>query len=257
MPATHPYWDEREMLEANERPEILAIGDSWFWYPFNNLLNPIFNLTGRRIIYALGANGAEVTEYVGKRFQKQIAETLEFYKGNIRVVIISGGGNDFAGLDDFDLILRDDCSAATTIAECYEAGQPKVLFDTIETAYRMLVLVILRAIPHAQIVTHNYDYAVPTGQGLLGMGNWLKKPMSLARVKTELQAPLVNDLINKLGQRLKKVAKDNSGNVTFISSAGTLAPGEWANELHPTPLGFEKMARLKWGPVLEALLQRD
>lgn len=27
-----PYWDDRLMLEDNEKPHILAIGDSWFWY---------------------------------------------------------------------------------------------------------------------------------------------------------------------------------------------------------------------------------
>jgi hypothetical protein len=37
-----PYWDDRLMLEDNQDPHILAIGDSWFWFPKNNLLNPIF-----------------------------------------------------------------------------------------------------------------------------------------------------------------------------------------------------------------------
>jgi hypothetical protein len=27
-----PYWDDRLMQEDNEKPHILAIGDSRFWY---------------------------------------------------------------------------------------------------------------------------------------------------------------------------------------------------------------------------------
>ena len=30
---THPYWDEMLMQQDNNVPNILAIGDSWFWYP--------------------------------------------------------------------------------------------------------------------------------------------------------------------------------------------------------------------------------
>jgi hypothetical protein len=253
MPVSHPYWDEREMLENNDRPEILAIGDSWFWYPFNNLLNPIFNIWGDRIIFAIGENGAEITDYVGGRFQTQIAETLEAYKRTIKMVIVSGGGNDFAGLDDFDLILKDDCTKANTVKDCYEAGQPKALFDTIENAYRTLILRIRRVIPDAVIVTHNYDYAVPSGKGFIGMGNWLKKPMDLGKVKPALQTPLVNDLIDQLGRRLAKIAKEIPS-VHFVKSAGALSAGDWVNELHPRPSGFEKVVKLRWAPVLTSIL---
>jgi hypothetical protein len=26
------YWDDRLMLEDNQKPHKVAIGDSWFWY---------------------------------------------------------------------------------------------------------------------------------------------------------------------------------------------------------------------------------
>ncbi len=28
------YWSEEELRRDNRMPTILAIGDSWFWYPF-------------------------------------------------------------------------------------------------------------------------------------------------------------------------------------------------------------------------------
>lgn len=36
------YWDDRLMLEDNQKPHILAIGDSWFGYPLNNRLLFVF-----------------------------------------------------------------------------------------------------------------------------------------------------------------------------------------------------------------------
>ena len=253
MPVARPYWDEQEMLMNSDRPEILAIGDSWFWYPFNNLLNPIFNIWNNKVILAIGKNGALLSDFVDGQFRQQIVESLREYSGTIRMVILSGGGNHFAGLADFDLILKDNCSGATTIEDCYEAGQPKMLFDTIESSYRALILRIQREIPKVVIVTHNYDYAVPSGKGFIGMGNWLKKPMQLAKVKADLQAPLINDLIDRFGDRLRKLAKANAG-VNFVKSSGTLTKDDWANELHPTPSGFNKIAKRRWDPVVRPLL---
>lgn len=251
--AERPYWDERDMLANYERPEILAIGDSWFWYPFNNLLNPIFNIWNGKVILALGDNGAEAVEYVGARFQTLITEALEAYADSIRLVLVSGGGNDIAGEDDFDLILKEDCSGAATFAECYEAAQPATIMDTIESACRTLIVQVRRMVPGAAAVLHNYDYAIPTGEGFLGMGNWLRKPMDDAGVKRELQAPLVNDLIDQLGLRLARL-QGEFDNVRFVNSAGTLAAGEWANELHPKPAGFNKLVRRRWRPILRELL---
>ncbi|QKQ27811.1 hypothetical protein [Candidatus Reidiella endopervernicosa] len=42
--AEYPYWNEDELIASDDHPTLLAIGDSWCWYPINNLLNPINNL---------------------------------------------------------------------------------------------------------------------------------------------------------------------------------------------------------------------
>lgn len=251
--ASAPYWDERDMIAHSERPEILAIGDSWFWYPFNNLLNPIFNLWNGKVILALGGNGAEMADYAGPRFRSEIAETLEAYADSIRLVLVSGGGNDIAGRGDFALLLRDDCRRAGSVAQCYAAGQPEGALDAIERACRSLVSRVRRTLPDAAIVLHNYDYAIPSGKGFMGMGNWLKEPMDEARVPFRLRTRLVNDLIDGLGERFSGLAA-TLDNVHFVNSAGTLRRAEWANELHPRPSGFDKLARLRWRPLLRELL---
>lgn len=40
-----PIWDELQLDGSS--PTILAIGDSWFWYPLNNLANPLHRILNR------------------------------------------------------------------------------------------------------------------------------------------------------------------------------------------------------------------
>jgi hypothetical protein len=263
---TRPYWDERLMIEDNEVPHVLAIGDSWFWYPVNNLLNPIFNvLDADRCILAIGNNGAEAVEYVGDKYRERIRSSLDAWKGSIEAVIISGGGNDFAGLDDMFRIIRTQCNGFTTVDQCFNAGEPGKLFDEVGTAYRSLINMVFAAIPAAKIFLHNYDRAIPTGKGFVGNGNWLKEPMKLAHVDPKLHQGIVNRLLFEFTQRLKARAAE-SGQIFFVDSArlgdvddpdditgkGTLTSTEWANELHPKPKGFNKIAKLRWRPAFKA-----
>jgi hypothetical protein len=41
---------------------------------------------------------------------------------------------------------------------------------------------------------------------------------------------------------LVELAADPANNFILINTQGTLAPAEWANELHPIPEGFCKFA---------------
>lgn len=247
MPLNHPFWDETEMVNEGYGAEILALGDSWFWYPKNNLLNPIFRwLSPARAILALGANGAEAQEYLHPYYKDNFVRCLKTYT-NIRAVLISGAGNDFAGLDDFGDILKADCTGINDPAKCFRPGQPGKLFDTIAAVYDDLVAQVKQHRPEAKVFVHQYDYAIPSGKGFLGIGQWLREPMLRARINdAALRQDVVDMLIDTLGDRLAKLEANAAGRVMFLRSAGTLNPDQWDNELHPTPRGFTKMARAHW-----------
>jgi hypothetical protein len=261
-----PYWDPQLMLEDNEKPHILAIGDSWFWYPLNNLLNPIFkHFNGGKCILAIGNNGAEVVEYVGRKYREGIQATLEAWPDHIEAVLISGGGNDFAGLDDMFRIIRARCEGFSTVDECFNDLQPQGIFDELGEAYEQLIDMIFATAPNARIFLHNYDRAIPTGKGFAGLGNWLREPMARARIDAPLHQGIVNRLLFEFTQRLKsQVAR--SQQVFFVDSArlgdfvrpqdiqgkGTLSGTEWANELHPKPRGFNKIVKICWAPAFAA-----
>ena len=106
-----PVWDESILTRDGLFPTVLAIGDSWFWYPKNNLLNQLhkrLNRKKRHLILVRGHSGAEAVEYQSGPIREQIERDLDRKKGygrTIKAVFLSGGGNDFAGRDDLGKLL--------------------------------------------------------------------------------------------------------------------------------------------------------
>lgn len=261
----HLYWNEYyRLLDSGENVDVLALGDSWFHYPFNNLLTPLHEVLGRPTIYAIGESGARADELCTGSWRANFEKLLAQFP-SIRLVLISAGGNDFAGVGDLDdRILAPDCSGATTLAACYRAGQPGGTFDAVENAYRTLIGTVAAWRPGATILVHNYDYAIPDGRALPGMRGWLKLPMDNDRVPTAgapldgLRREIVRDLIDQQTLRLSELEDGlnapDAPPLELVWSAGTLDDGAWANELHPKPAGFSRLVAECWsGPARRAL----
>ena len=249
------------MVDAHRSASILAIGDSWFWYlfPGGSLLNQLGPLvaTKQHTILAVGNNGAEAYDYVHGKYKNIVAQTLKFHGDGVSAVFISGGGNDFAGLNDLLPLLNEDCSSAQSAGECFKPGNgtgtlDKLMSD-INQAYTLLIGQIMVKCPTGvKIFVHNYDYAIPSGKGVFGGGStWLKKSLEDARVPPQLQQSCIRLIVDRFSQELAVVRAQGNGQVVFVDARGTLGPGDWANELHPTPAGFRKLA-LKWEPELRA-----
>jgi hypothetical protein len=108
------------------------------------------------------------------------------------------------------------------------------------------------------VLVHNYDYAWPTGKGLFGPADWLKKPMDLAKVPRKLRRELLRDLLLGLrNAQLKLAAEPDIGAFIAIESGGTMPddPAQvdqwWANELHPTPKGWKLLSKKAFVPALK------
>ena len=50
---------------------------------------------------------------------------------------------------------------------------------------------------------------------------------------------------------LATLANNSANNCTLVDTQGALAPGDWANELHPYPADFQKLAA-KYADALRA-----
>ena len=259
------YWNEYAALSGDgESPDVLAIGDSWFHYPFNNLLTPLYEVLERPTIFAIGDNGARADELAAGPWLANFRKLLLQYPA-IRLVCISAGGNDFAGIGDLDeRILAPDCSAADTVPACYRDGGVESVFGAVGLAYRTLLDTVAAARPGVPVLLHNYDYAIPDGRTLLGMRSWLKLPMDNCGVpaagapRNGLRREIVRDLIDRftlcLDDVIGAVVGLRPAPVELVWSAGTLGDAAWANELHPRPSGFNRIVAECWsGPARRAL----
>lgn len=262
MKLDNVYWSWDASTADGGNPSILAIGDSWFWFPLpgGSLINQLGKLVNAdHYILAVGNNGAEAFDYVEGKYRKDVKRQLGLHGPSLSAVFISGGGNDFAGFNDLRPMLNDDCSQATTPEQCFRPGNDARTLEWLMTktadSHRALIGQIMASVPPAaKIVLHNYDYAQPTGKGPFG-GNsgWLKPALDDAQVPTALQADCIRYLIDRMTTKLRVLTAIDPNRVFLVESAGTLTPQDWVNELHPKESGFKKIARQKWLPVLTAI----
>ncbi|RYE02012.1 MAG: SGNH/GDSL hydrolase family protein [Sphingobacteriales bacterium] len=251
------YWGTPGALSAGANPSIIFLGDSWFWYPVGNLPLAIHTAFSEHDFLVVGRNGSEAAEWKDKH-RKDIDGAFKFYGDAAQALVLSGGGNDVAGASDFLKIIKANCSKATTPQECYQPGQPESLLSSLFGHYKSVILKFRARNPQAPVILHNYDNAWPSGKGFLGPSDWLQVPMDMAKVPKALRRDLFKDLIEQLHGLHQALADDQAvGPVLALKTAGTLpekpdgVASWWANELHPTPRGFRRIADQKFIPELK------
>ncbi|HJV74735.1 MAG TPA: SGNH/GDSL hydrolase family protein [Noviherbaspirillum sp.] len=257
------FWDERafDAEDGPHMPSILAIGDSWFWYPFpgGSLINYLGDLVGPKghNIFAVGQNGAEAYQYVYGTDEKRVRRALNFHGQSLSAVFISGGGNDFAGFNDLRPLLKYNCANANDEVDCFNpqpTGELYRLMDKIAECYKVLIgRILVSANDRVKIYVHNYDYAYPSGKGVFGNSStWLKAALDAANVPTHLQRRCIAHILDNFTLRLQQIERENQNHVVLVDSRETLQAHQWANELHPKPEGFEKIAVDRWAPHLRS-----
>lgn len=256
--ASNVFWGVHTALGKRATASVLMIGDSWFWYPVDNLATELGALFAQETFVVIGRNGAEAAEWAhGSR--KAIDFGFDMFAGSCKALMLSGGGNDVAGQDDFLRLLNIDCSGFANFEDCWRATQPVAVLTGIVNAYREVIVRFRAYNKTAPIVLHNYDNAWPTGIGLFGPADWLNVPMEIAKVRVELRRNLFKALVDQLGIAQEKLAREEGlGEIIAVKTAGELpetGTGQWwANELHPTPRGFRRLAQNRLaGPLGSAL----
>jgi hypothetical protein len=248
---------------------ILAIGDSWFWYPKNNILEAVIEHPALKDDYRnfqmLGYNGAPINQYVGAgkyaaAFQNELKpSSSQFYSA----VLISGGGNDAI---DYKLALKVDCSGLSAANDCLDPDGRDGLLRDISGSLGLMIHDIAWAFGKqnrmADVFIHGYDYPVPDGRGfaLLGLnaaGPWLKPALDGAGVAADnpqLRIAICRLLIDQLNTMFARFDSPSQG-IHYIDSRGVLRQDanyrqDWDNEMHPTFSGFEQIVDQRWIPIL-------
>jgi len=247
---------------------LVAEGDSWFDYPFNDILSLLEDQHGYDV-ESVAHKGDRVEEmaYGGGQLDDLTRRLEKLLRQGIipRAILLSGGGNDVAG-DEFGMLLNHAGSAISGLND-------QVVTGVIDQRVRLAYVTILNAVTHVcqarlertlPILVHGYDYPVPDGRGFLGgwwflPGPWLEpgfREKGFARLPQRIT--LAKQLIDRFNVQLRAVAALSAfPHVTFVDLRGTLSIGAdyqtwWDNELHPTRLGFERVTQ-RFADALAAL----
>ncbi len=237
---------------------LVAEGDSWFDYPWHDVLTLLEDRHGFDVeSVAHAGDPVEAMAYTGGQLAKFTGTIEKLLRRAIvpAAVLVSGGGNDIAG-DEFAMLLNHAASPRPGLSDAVVRG---VIDERIRDAY-VAILSAVTAICRARtgrtipVVVHGYDYPVPDGRGVLGgwgllPGPWLR-PGLYAKGFGDLQqnVKILADLIDRFNVMLAGVAAIPAfAHVRYLDLRGTLSNGAayrtwWANELHPTEKGFAAIA---------------
>jgi hypothetical protein len=234
---------------------LVAAGDSWFDYPFHDILKILHDGYGYNVestshrgdpMEGMAYLGGQI-DGLSRVFQKVVSQ------GAIpKAVLLSGGGDDIAG-PQFGMLLNNRDSPIKGWSVDILEG---VIEDRIAAAYVAMFNGIdalsdkyaHRTLP---ILVHGYDYPVPDGRGFLGgfgplPGPWLQ-PGFREKNFEDLQETimLMRDVIDRFNSMLIELAgMPEFAHVRYIDLRGVLKTDTtykdwWGNELHPTEKGFE------------------
>jgi hypothetical protein len=232
---------------APATPRVLADGDSWFDYPWilgtdGGVIDHLQSLSGVNILNT-AHYGDSVEQMLGVEKRQRIEALLT--NPGFDILLFSGGGNDIAG-DQFCLWLTANAGGDAASAVDFERLQD--ILKVVEAGYRDLIEIRDRRAPDCWIVTHAYDFPLPSNDGVCGLGPWLKPSLDYRGWRKTLdQFNIVkavmsqfNDILVNLGMEQKMAGKK----FLHVRTQGTLKPlKDWDNEIHPNDGGFTKIAK--------------
>lgn len=235
---------------------LVAAGDSWFDYPFCDVLKLLEDKYGYNVesaahagdpIEAMAYQGGQLDEFA-RGLEKVLAHGV-----NPKAILLSGGGDDIAG-KEFGMLLNN---ATSSISGWNAEIVDGILNQRISTAYKSMVTSINMICEQDMkttlpIFVHGYDYPVPDGRGFWGgwpfPGPWLEPGFREKLFRhLDKNIGLLRTLIDAFNGMLAALAKEQDfRNVFYVDLRGTLSTDLnsdrykdwWANELHPTEKGF-------------------
>ncbi len=259
---THQREVVRLRAQMAARPEappplmILAHGDSWFNYPLNgnSVEVPIRDTDIIAHLRKMGSPSPKIlnlshfgdatTDEMGLAKQKRLIKALttpgNWLDGKPDAILFSGGGNDIAG-DPFCIYLNYKTTDSHTPGLDSERFAGRLA--SVKASYLDLFLFRDRYAKGVPIFGHGYDNARPMQPHPPCTGPWMKPSLNFTGWKDDEGAAILLDALT----RFRRVLTDLEGSpknydFTVVHTEGTLAKSDWANELHPYPPGFKKLA---------------
>jgi hypothetical protein len=247
----------QDVAAAPGKLNLIADGDSWFDYPLadeipvpSDTIVQLRDLLGEKArILSLAHYGLAMTDMMGVSKRQLLEQQLRNGdNGRFAAILFSGGGNDLVG-DQYRLWLRDAAAAGSDPSRAIDQLAMSDVLGIVDSAYRDLFALRDAVVPGIPIFVHAYDFARPTGKGVCDVGPWLAPSLEsrgwmkgTSDPEVAKGAGIVKLMLLEVDKLMRDYAADRGKNVVYVETQGTLGPDEWANELHPTPGGFKKIA---------------
>ena len=265
--AQHKGMKKASVVKHTSAGVLVAEGDSWFDYPFHDVLSELEDEFGFDIesvahkgdtVEGMAYSGGQLDDFA-RCLQKVLRTGVR-----PRAILLSGGGNDVCG-DEFPVLLNH---ARSSIAGFNEAILSGVIDTRLREAYATILSAITGVCVRAvgapiSIIVHGYDYPVADGRGFWGgwgplPGPWLEPGFRKKDyVDMKVRERMCVAVIDRFNAMLKSIAgKPPFGHVRHLDLRNTLQRGArykdwWANELHPTERGFKEVTR-KFAAAVQA-----
>lgn len=247
-----------QRISASERkPVLVSEGDSWFQFPF--LIEDVIDqLNTDFLIWSLDAAG-DTCDNMVNRNPEYMQGLVKQKRNHVAGFLFSAAGNDVIGEDllgqpVLGRLLKQH-QPGKDAAWHVDNAQLATILSTLSESYAKVIATIrldndFKKLP---IFIHGYDYAIPGGFPgdtrrpiYAKQDEWLGAPMKQKGITdTTLQRDIIRILIDALYDMLHRVAGQSATtHVHVIDVRGTLAIGDWADEIHGTDAGFKKVGRL-------------
>lgn len=248
----------RAMLDAVAAPPLveplvmLAHGDSWFDYPLSG--NGI-SLSSTDVIAQLESMGSinpviqnvshfgdATSEEMSWPKQERMIQSLQDPANWLSAkgpdaILFSGGGDDIAG-NQFCIFLDYAGPGATGLNAVRFQG----VLDMVRASYLDLFAFRDKYAPGVPVFGHCYDFPVPNGAHPVCAGPWLQPSLSYSGWNVTQGTAMVHQALVDFRTMLLGLAGNPANNFFVVDTQGVLVPADWANELHPYPDGFKKLA---------------
>jgi hypothetical protein len=242
---------------ANAQPQstplvMLANGDSWFDYPLSG--NDVsfrdtdiiaqLRAMGRvnPVILNISHYGDATTDELSLPKQERMISSLRdpanwMGSGKPDAILFSGGGNDVVG-DQFCIYLDYALPGATGL----NADRFGKALSAVEASYLDLFTFRDRYAPGVPVIGHCYDFPIPNGIHPVCAGPWLKPSLDYCGWDLTQGITIAHSALSDFKNVLVRLASDAANNFFVVDTQGVLTAADWANELHPYPDGFKKIA---------------
>jgi hypothetical protein len=230
---------------------MLAHGDSWFDYPLDGNgislsdTDVIAQLTSMGAINPLihnvshygDATTAEMSWPKQERLIQSLQDAANWVTGAPDAILFSGGGNDVAG-DQFCIFLDYASSGGSGL----DASRFQESLGMVRASYQDLFLFRDRNAPNLPVFGHCYDFPIPNGVHPVCAGPWLQPSLTFAGWDVTQGTAILRQALTSFRAMLLGLAANPANNFILVDTQGTLVASDWANELHPFPGGFKKIA---------------